>query len=275
VDIALGVTAATAAAVFFATADFSGAIVSRRVTPLSAALSVQVVSGAGLAVVLVATGDEMKAAALGIGLLSGLGVGIGLLALYQALAAGAIGLVAVITGVAASALTLGFDVALAGRAPTPVQVAGIACATAGAAVSGTLGVVTRRVAMLSIIAGCAFGSSFIGFNLASEESPIAVLFAARLAAIALLGSAWAISVPRRFTLRPLIALAGVLDTFANGLMLFAVSLMPVSLATAISSADPPIIIMFLGRVLLKERLPRLAYASVALASAGIALMFIG
>jgi drug/metabolite transporter (DMT)-like permease len=275
VDIALGVTAATAAAVFFATADFSGAIVSRRVTPLSAALSVQVVSGAGLAVVLVAAGDEMKAAALGIGLLSGLGVGIGLLALYQALAAGAIGLVAVITGVAASALTLGFDVALAGRAPTPVQVAGIACATAGAAVSGTLGVVTRRVAMLSIIAGCAFGSSFIGFNLASEESPIAVLFAARLAAIALLGSAWAISVPRRFTLRPLIALAGVLDTFANGLMLFAVSLMPVSLATAISSADPPIIIMFLGRVLLKERLPRLAYASVALASAGIALMFIG
>ena len=38
-NLPLGVAAATAAALSFGTADFSGAVVSRRVTPLSAALS--------------------------------------------------------------------------------------------------------------------------------------------------------------------------------------------------------------------------------------------
>lgn len=274
-NLPLGVAAATLAAVSFGSADFAGAVVSRRVTALSAALSVQVISGAGLAIVLVATTHEISPFALGIGLVAGVGVAIGLLAVYQALAIGAMGVVAVLTGVVASALTLGFDVLVAGQAPSPLQVAGIACAITGAALGARLGTVTVRMVVLSIVAGCAFGGSFIAFNLAAGQSVVTVLFAARLAAIVLLGAIWALSPGRQLTVHPIIAVAGALDTVANLLMLVAVSLMPVSLATAISSADPPIIVMFLARFVLGEGLPRLAYLSVGLACAGIGLMFVG
>lgn len=274
-DLPLGVAAATAAALFFATADFSGAVVSRRATPLSAALSVQVISGVALAVVLVATAQEVRPFAVGIGLIAGLGVAIGLLALYEALSIGAMGVVAVLTGVVASALTLAFDILVAGRAPSALQLTGMACAIAGAAVSARLGTVTIRVAVLSLVVGCAFGGSFIAFNLAAGESLVTVLLAARLAAIVLLGAIWALRPGQRLAVHPLIALAGALDTAANLLIMVAVSLVPVSLATAISSADPPIIIMFLARFALGEGLPRLAYLSVALGCAGIGLMILG
>jgi drug/metabolite transporter (DMT)-like permease len=274
-NLPLGLATATAAAVSFGVADFSGAVVSRRVTPLSAALSVQVISGAGLAAVLVLTGQEMRPFAVGIGLVAGLGVALGLLALYEALSVGVMGVVAVLTGVVASALTLGYDTLVAGQAPSIVQVGGMGCAIAGAALSSRLGTVSMRVAVLSLVGGCAFGGSFIAFNLASGESPVTVLFVARLAAILLLGGAWATQAGRRLTMHPLIAVAGVLDTAANLMMLVAVTLIPVSLATAISSANPPIITMFLARFVLGEGLPRSAYLSVGLACVGIGLMFLG
>jgi drug/metabolite transporter (DMT)-like permease len=275
VNLPLGVATATAAALSFGVADFSGAVVSRRFTALSAALSVQVISGAGLAAVLLVTGQEIHPFAVGIGLVAGLGVALGLLALYEALSVGAMGVVAVLTGVVASALTLGYDTLVAGQAPSLVQVGGMACAIGGAALSSRLGTVSLRVASLSLVGGCAFGGSFIAFNLAAAESPVSVLFVARLAAIVLLGGVWLTQTGRRLTLHPVIAVAGVLDTVANLLMLVAVTLVPVSLATAISSANPPIVTMLLARFLLGEGLPRLAYLSVGLACAGIGLMFVG
>jgi drug/metabolite transporter (DMT)-like permease len=274
-NLPLGVATATAAALSFGVADFSGAVVSRRFTPLSAALSVQVISGAGLATVLLVTGQEIHPFAVGIGLVAGLGVALGLLALYEALSTSAMGVVAVLTGVVASALTLGYDTLVAGQAPSLVQVGGMACAIGGAALSSRLGTISLRVAALSLVGGCAFGGSFIAFNLAAAESPIAVLFAARLAATVLLGGVWLRQAGRRLTLHPVIALAGLLDTVANLLMLVAVTLVPVSLATAISSANPPIVIMLLARFVLGQELPRLAYLSVALACLGIGLMFLG
>ena len=45
-NLPLGIGLATSAAVSFAAADFCGALVARRVTPLSAALSVQIVISA-------------------------------------------------------------------------------------------------------------------------------------------------------------------------------------------------------------------------------------
>lgn len=274
-NLPLGVATATAAALSFGVADFSGAVVSRRIRPLSAALSVQVISGAGLAAVLLVTGQEIRPFAVGIGLVAGLGVALGLLALYEALSVGVMGVVAVLTGVVASALTLGYDTLVAGQAPSLVQVGGMACAIGGAALSSRLGTVSLRVAALSLVGGCAFGGSFIAFNLAAAESPVTVLFVARLAAIVLLGGVWLTQAGRQLTLHPLIAVAGVLDTVANLLMLVAVTLVPVSLATAISSANPPIVIMLLARFVLGQALPRLAYLSVGLACVGIGLIFLG
>jgi drug/metabolite transporter (DMT)-like permease len=73
----------------------------------------------------------------------------------------------------------------------------------------------------------------------------------------------------------LIGLAGILDTLANGLMLVAVTLTPVSLATAITSAEPPVIVMLLARGVLGEALPGTAYRAIGLGSIGIALMLLG
>jgi drug/metabolite transporter (DMT)-like permease len=275
VDLPFGVATAAAAALAFGSADFCGGLVSRRVTPLSAALSVQVVSAAGLGLLLLVTTHEIHALAVLIGLAAGIGVAVGLLALYEALSAGVMGVVAVLTGVVASALTLSFDLVVTGRAPSALQLAGMAFAIAGAALSTRLGAVSLRVAALSLVGGCAFGASFIAFNLAAGESITTVLFAARIAAILLLGAIWSMRAGRRLILSPLIAAAGILDTAANLLMLVAVSVIPVSLATAISSADPPIIIMLLARGFLGEALPRFAYLSVGLACAGIGLMFLG
>lgn len=274
-DPPLGIAVATAAALSFAAGDFSGAVVSRRVTPLSAALSVQVISAAGLAVLLVVSAAPMTPAAVVTGWLAGLAVATGLFALYVAMASGAIGVVAVVTGVAATSLTLGFDGIAGGRVPSVLQLLGIGCALAGAGFSARLGTVSARVALLSLIAGIAFGSSFILYNRASGESPVAVLFNARLSATLLLGAVWLASTPRRFTLRPLIGLAGILDTLANGLMLVAVTLTPVSLATAITSAEPPVIVMLLARGVLGEALPGTAYRAIGLGSVGIALMLLG
>jgi drug/metabolite transporter (DMT)-like permease len=275
VDPPLGIAVATAAALSFAAGDFCGAVVSRRVTPVSAALSVQVISAAGLAVLLVVSAAPMTPAAVVTGWLAGLAVATGLFALYVAMASGAIGVVAVVTGVAATSLTLGFDGIAGGRVPSVLQLLGIGCALAGAGFSARLGTVSARVALLSLIAGIAFGSSFILYNRASGESPVAVLFNARLSATLLLGAVWLVSTPRRFTLRPLIGLAGILDTLANGLMLVAVTLTPVSLATAITSAEPPVIVMLLARGVLGEALPGTAYRAIGLGSIGIALMLLG
>jgi drug/metabolite transporter (DMT)-like permease len=275
VNLPLGIGAATAAALSFGTADFSGAVVSRRVTALSAALSLQLLSAAGLGVVLVATSDPLNGVATGIGLIAGIGVAIGILALYEALSTGAMGVVAVVTGVAGSALTLSYDVLVAGRPPSALQLAGMSCAIGGAALSARLGTVSLRVAFLSLVAGCGFGASFIAFNLAAGHSYVAVLFVARLAAVVLLGAVWMIRRGGRLTVHPLIIFAGGLDTAANLLMLVAVSVIPVSLATAIASADPPIVTMLLARFVLGEGLPRSAYLSVGLACVGIGLMFLG
>jgi drug/metabolite transporter (DMT)-like permease len=275
VNLPLGIGLATSAAVSFATADFCGALVARRVTPLSAALSVQVVSGAALGVLLVVSATTVTPTAAAIGLLAGIAVALGISTLYQALAAGALGLVAIITGVVASSVTLGYDVLINGEPPSAIQLAGMAVAIAGAGFSAQVGTVSSRIATLCVVAGVSFGASFILYNRAAGENPVSVLFYARLSAIVLLGVAWLVMRPRQLTAHPLIAAAGLLDTAANALMLAAVSLMPVSLATAISSAEPPVIVMVLARAFVGEGLPRTAYLAVGLAAAGIGLMLLG
>ena len=258
-NLPLGIGLATSAAVSFAAADFCGALVARRVTPLSAALSVQIVSGAALGLLLVVSAATVTPAAAAIGLLAGIAVALGILTLYQALAAGALGLVAIITGVVASSVTLGYDVLVNGQPPSAVQLAGMAVAISGAGFSARMGTVTTRIVVLC----------------AAAENPVSVLFHARLSAIVLLGLMWLIARPRQVTAHPLILAAGLLDTAANALMLAAVSLMAVSLATAISSAEPPVIVMLLARAFVGEGLPRTAYLAVGLAAAGIGLMLLG
>jgi drug/metabolite transporter (DMT)-like permease len=236
---------------------------------------VQIISGAALGLLLIASGSMVTTTAAALGVAAGLAVAIGILGLYQALTAGAIGVVAIVTGVAASSLTLAYDVVIGGHPPSILQFTGIAVAISGAAFSARMGVVTGRIVGLCIVAGVAFGASFIVYNRAVGENPVAVLFWARVSAIPVLAALWVAGKPRQLTWHPLIGAAGLLDTAANGLMIGAVTLMPVSLATAISSANPPVIVMVLARALLSEALPRTAYLAVALAAVGIGLMLLG
>jgi drug/metabolite transporter (DMT)-like permease len=276
VSLLLGIAAATGAAISFGTADFAGGIVSRRLSPVAAALAVQLVGAAGLALVLIVTGQEIRPLAIATGLLAGIGVAAGLFALYAALSLGAMGAVAALTGLTASALTLGFDVAVTGRVPSAVQALGIACALIGGLSSTRIAAVSVPAVLWSVAAGVAFGACFIAFDLAVGENPLSVLFAARISAAVLLGAAWALRRPDRpLQLGPVIVMAGVLDTLANLLMLVAISLIPVGFATAIATAYPPIVTVFLARFVVGEALPSAAYLAVGLACAGIGLMVIG
>jgi drug/metabolite transporter (DMT)-like permease len=276
VSLLLGLAAATGAAISFGAADFAGGTVSRRLSPLAAALAVQLIGATGLALVVVVTSQEIRPFAIATGLLAGIAVAAGLFALYAALSFGAMGAVAALTGLTASALTLGFDVTVTGRVPSAVQAVGIACALIGGVASTRLAAVSKQALLWSVAAGVAFGACFIAFDLAAGESPLSVLFSARISAAVLLGAAWALRQPRRrLVIGPVIVMAGALDTLANLLMLVAISLIPVGFATAIATAYPPIVTMFLARFVVGEALPKAAYLSVGLACAGIGLLVVG
>ena len=73
---------------------------------------------------------------------------------------------------------------------------------------------------------------------------------------------------------PLVALAGVLDVAANGMVVLAFATIPVGIAAALSGTYP-LATMLLARTLLGEALPRLGLLAVALAVIGIVLISLG
>ena len=102
--------------------------------------------------------------------------------------------------------------------------------------------------------------------------------ASRAAAAALIGSIALATrrgggaVPSRAL--PLVALAGALDVTGNALFVFATGLVPVGVAAALSGLYP-VVTMLLARIILRDSMPRLALAAVALAVGGIVLISIG
>jgi drug/metabolite transporter (DMT)-like permease len=268
-----------AAAIAFGGGDFTGGVASRRVAGVTVAAVAQ---GAGfvwlLLLVAVTRTPLPDAGSLLLAVAAGAFGGIGLLALYRGLAMGSMGVVTALSGVGSVALPLLIGYAL-GRSPiAPLQWLGVLVAMgAVAAASGATreGVSTEAVAM-GAVAALFFGLWFVLLDLAADQDRAWPLLVSRGAATVLIGSA--ALVRRQFTgarqAWPLMVGAGTLDVAGNAAFVESRATIPVGIAAALTGLYP-IVTMLLARLVLRETLPPLGVAAVALAVGGVVLISLG
>jgi drug/metabolite transporter (DMT)-like permease len=219
------------------------------------------------------SGETLLLAAIG-----GIAGGVGLAALYRGLAMGAMGLVSAVSGIGGVLVPLVISWVLFGTSVQQLQLVGIACALAAiAAASGaTSHGVNRESLLLALAAALGFGLWFLFLDRAAEHDQLWALVAARGSASALVGTL----ALRRIdgvefrAAAPLIATAGALDIAANALVVLSFASIPVGIAAALSCTYP-LVTMLLARTVLREALPRLGLAAVALAVTGIVLISLG
>lgn len=267
------------------TADFFGGLQSRRYPALSVALWSQIIGGAVLLLVTLASGQPFMTASLRWGMVSGVFGGLGLLLFYRALATGMMSLVAPIT--ACGAIVPVLADALQGRVPTLLPSLGIVAAIAGiilvslqpeAAPHQT--VQPRQTILLSLGAALSFGLFFVFMargTAVNELAPLWVVTGARVGSLLLLGS-MALS---RFRATPVpvqhlvpIGLIGILDTTANALFAYASTHGQLGIVAVLGSLYP-VATVLLGRFILAERLNVVQHAGVLLALCGVALLSAG
>jgi len=273
--ILLGVGSAAA----WGTGDFAGGLAARRAGGMLVTGGAQLV---GFAVLLVAVVILRPAApplsTLLLGALGGIAGGLGLAALYRGLAMGAMGLVSAVSGVGGVLLPLAVSALLWGTAVQPIQLAGVGCALVAIALASgaTTRGVSRDALLLGLVAALGFGLWFVFLDRAAEHGQLWALVASRGSASLVVGGGALLRSDRRPLRRvaPLIALAGLLDVTANGMVVVAFMTIPVGIAAALSGTYP-LATMILARVALGEALPRLGLAAVALAVMGIVLISLG
>jgi drug/metabolite transporter (DMT)-like permease len=273
--ILLGVGSAAA----WGTGDFAGGLAARRAGGMLVTGGAQVV---GLALLLVGVAvlrpPLPPASTLLLGALGGIAGGLGLAALYRGLGMGAMGLVSAVSGVGGVLLPLLVGLLLWGTVVQPLQLVGVGFAlVAIAAASGaTTRGVSREALVLGLLAAIGFGLWFVFLDRAAEHGQLWALVASRTSASLVVGGS-ALLRSDRTQLRavaPLIALAGLLDVSANGMVVLAFATIPVGIAAALSGTYP-LATMILARALLGEALPRLGLAAVGLAVTGIVLISLG
>ena len=261
------------------TGDFAGGLAARRAGGLLVTGGAQVVGLVLLLLaVLVLRPAPPAASTLLLGALGGVAGGLGLAALYRALGMGAMGLVSALSGVGGVLIPLAIGTLVFDTVIQPVQLAGVGCAllAIGAASGATTRGVSREALLLALTAALGFGLWFVFLDRASEHDQLWALVASRASASLVVGGS-ALLRSDRSQLRgvaPLVALAGLLDVAANGMVVLAFATIPVGIAAALSGTYP-LATMLLARALLGEALPRLGLVAVALAVIGIVLISLG
>ena len=226
-----GVLLGVGSAAAWGTGDFAGGIAARRAGGLLVTGAAQAV---GLVFLLLAVAVLRPAApdpsTILLGALGGIAGGLGLAALYRGLAMGAMGLVSAVSGVGGVLIPLVIGVALWGTPIQPLQLAGVGCAlVAIAAASGaTTRGVSREAVMLAMVAAVGFGLWFVFLDRASDHDQLWALVASRGSASLLVGGSALLRADRRALagVAPLVAVAGVLDVAANGMVVLAFATIP-------------------------------------------------
>jgi len=146
----------------------------------------------------------------------------------------------------------------------------------GAASGATTRGVSREALLLALVAALGFGLWFIFLDRASEHDQLWALVASRGSASLVVGGSALLRADRSRlgAVVPLVALAGLLDVAANGMVVLAFATIPVGIAAALSGTYP-LATMLLARAFLGEALPRLGLLAVALAVIGIVLISLG
>jgi drug/metabolite transporter (DMT)-like permease len=279
IPIEPGIVLGVASAAAWGTGDFAGGLAARRAGGMLVTGGAQLL---GFVVLLVAVVILRPAppppSTLLLGALGGIAGGLGLAALYRGLALGAMGLVSAVSGVGGVLLPLAIGALLWGTVIQPLQLAGIGCALVAIALASgaTTRGVSRDALLLGLVAALGFGLWFVFLDRAAEHGQLWALVASRGSASLVVGGGALLRGDRRQLrqVAPLVALAGLLDVTANGMVVLAFVTIPVGIAAALSGTYP-LATMILARVVLGEALPRLGLAAVALAVMGIVLISLG
>lgn len=274
---------ALSTSLLFGVGDFLGGVATRRdsayaVTGTSHLLSFVLLSAAVLVVrpSAVGWGDIFW------GGVSGLSGVIGVIALFSALAVGRMSIVAPITAALSAALPALFDLAggtrLSALTLVSMALALVAIVIASIAPDHPESATgheyrPRRALVLSLLSGVGFAGAFIAFSLTGSGSGLVPILSARVVSISVaviaafrLGSGFPVKRPAlRVTLG-----AGVTDALASVTMLFAIRIGPLAVASVLGSLYP-IVVAFLARLFIGERLTWLQKASVVVAMLAVLL----
>lgn len=271
---------AIASAAFYGSADFLGGLASRRESPL-AVTAVSQAFGALLLFALVAAfpGGGPTAPDLLWGAAGGAAGAIGIVALYAALGTGPMTLVAPVTASLAASLPAIWDIARHGS-PRPLSAAGLMLAFVAILVISvpdrTAAAEDRlnlRVLLMSVGAGTAFAAFFILLSNTTAEAGMWPLAGARAVSLPLLfvvSFARNRSVRIRRDARAATLAAGVLDMAANALVLAALQIGPLAVASVLSSLYPAATAL-LAWAVLKERPDSRHKVGIVLALIAVAL----
>lgn len=273
------VASAIAAALSFGAGDFAGGLAARRASGVAVAAAAQLVGCLLLlAVLLVGRPAIPDPGSLALGAAAGIAGSIGIASLYRALATGAMGLVAAISGAGTLVVPLLASVFLLGGEIRPWQIAGVACVAAAvlAASSAATTHASRNALGLALLAALAFGLWYVLLDRAAAGDSLWALVTSRLAGTVLMTAvAWRLGTMRSVRpVLPLVLASGLFDVGGNALYVAARAGLTVGLAATLVGIYP-IVTMLLARVILRERLPALGLAGVALALAGIVLISAG
>ncbi|MFF2085930.1 EamA family transporter [Nocardia sp. NPDC058176] len=283
----ISVALALIAAAGYGVSDFFGGVAARRVT----ALRVVVVSYpfSVLLVLLIAplVGGHADTASMMWGLAAGVASGLAVWWFYAALADGPMSVVSPVTAVLVAGIPVIAGLFL-GERPGPLAVAGIALAliavvlvsreapdkTTEEIIGGRELRFTRRVALLTVGSGAAFGFAFYFLHATSPSAGLWPLLGQRAAATAVVWtSALAAGQFRGLHGEPLrLALAiGVLDVIANAALLYAFHGGLLSIVSVIGSLYPAATVL-LAMVLLGERIGGMQKVGMVLALAAVAMI---
>ncbi len=279
------------ASLLWGTSDFLGGTASRQVAVVRVLLLSQLVALAGLVPLALVTGEAPLPGAAGADpayLLPAAGAGaIGVLALgafYQALATGTMGVVA---PVAALGVVVPVAVGLvAGEAPGPVQLLGIAVAVAGVVLASgpeVRGGAGGRPLLLAVAAALGFGLVLVLVAVAADSSVVMTLLTMRVVGVALLGLTLRLRPPAGLPLsaqpRRLVALIagiGLADVVSNGSYALATT-RPGALVsiTGVLASLYPVVTVLLARRVHGEHLRGVQVLGVVGALGGVVLIAAG
>jgi drug/metabolite transporter (DMT)-like permease len=230
------------------------------------------------------TGGDISHGAMFWGGLCGFSQAFGIWWFYAALGAGPISVVSPLTAILVAGIPIGVGLAL-GERPGAVAAVGVVLALAAVVLvsrEATDGDVTphrftKKVALLTVGSGIAFGLNFVLIAQAPPEAGLWPLVFARLAASLMVLVIAAVTrnvrIPTGTPMR-LALLAAVLDVGANVAMLLALHASLLSLAGVLMSLYPAATVL-LAIVVLRERVTRRQTAGMVLALAAVAMIAAG
>ncbi|MQY22802.1 DMT family transporter [Nocardia macrotermitis] len=283
----IGVLLALLAAVGYGVSDFVGGVASRRVAALRVVIVSYPLSVLILAIVAPLVGGHCDLGSMLWGVVSGVASGLAVWWFYAALASGPMAVVSPLTAVLVAGVPVVIGMVL-GERSSPLAYVGIGCALIAVMLvsrespdevteeitGGRELRFDRRVALLTVGSGLAFGIAFVSLHETTPESGVWPVLLSRVAATLVV---WGVALvagqfraPHGEPLR-LACYVSVLDVVANVAMQYAFHSGLLSLISVIGSLYPAATVL-LAMVLLGERAGPLQKIGMALALGSVALI---